>query len=191
MPCLKKFSSIGHAYILQRSGNHSSPLTMDFSIHVMEQCFPESVLGHASQGANILLPNQSGVRQQAAIERQILEAEAGEQAKQFLFKCSVIWEDVGLSVSRLIRLLSYAKHRQNPAIPSRSKNKGNTQISCSILKNHPLEPEAAKWDAIWFPAPSWRLHGAGAAIGHVASSSRVPSSWAVKSAEAPAGAPLG
>ena len=61
MPCLKKFSGVGHAYLLQRPGDHSSAFTMDFSVHVVEQCFPESVFGHASQGTNILVCYQTKV----------------------------------------------------------------------------------------------------------------------------------
>ena len=69
-----------------------------------------------------MLLNQSEVWLPAAIKKQILEAEAGEKGKGVLFKVSVLWENGGLPVFRLIRL-TCTKPRQNSAIPSKTKTK--------------------------------------------------------------------
>ena len=92
----------------------------------------------------LLLLHQSGFWLVTIIKRQILEVETGEKGKGFLFKCSIIWEDWAPSVSRLIRVNSSPKHRQNSTIPRKTKTKGSAQNSHSILKNCPLEPRCLR-----------------------------------------------
>ena len=109
--------------------------------------------------------------------------------KEGCFYCSMVQENGGCPVSRLIRLISSVKHRQNPAIPSKTKTKGSAQNSCSVLNYYPLEPKVANWwsqNLSLFPAVQLQ-----AAIGHVASSSKVPRSLVVQPAKALVHTPLG
>ena len=141
----------------------------------------------------VVLLNQSEVQLPATIKRQILEAEAAGKRKGFLFKGSMIWED-GELISSLMRLISSTKHGQNPAVPSKTKTKGSTQNSCSILKYYPLEPKATKWATVQLWSPSSLLEaacGASTNISHAASSSKVPYSWAVELVKGPVNALLG
>ena len=109
-----------------------------------------------------MLLNKRGLWLLTAIQRQTLEAEAGEKSKKVLFDFWTHWEKVGGSLSQ-----SSTRPRQNPAILSKSKTKGSAQSSSPILKYHSLEPNVAtKYSSRWlslFPAavqlqaPSWKL----------------------------------
>ena len=120
-----------------------------------EDCFEEKFIGEEQEFKIVVVSHwlQSGVWLPTVSNRQIFEAELGDKGKRSLFKCCTTWEDGVLPTSRLIRLISFAKHRQNPAISRKTKTQVSAQNSCSILIC-PLEPVAAKPAAVWLQAAS-------------------------------------
>ena len=79
-----------------------------------------------------------GVQLPTASSRQILEAEAGEKGRRFLFKCCSIWEN-----GRLLSQIPSppGNPEENSATLSQTKIKGNVQSSFSHSKYHQVLPK--------------------------------------------------
>ena len=119
-----------------------------------------------------------GVQLPTASSRQILEAEAGEKGRRFLFKCCTIWEN-----GRLLSQIPSppGNPEENSATLSQTKIKGNVQSSFSHSKYHQVLPKYHfgnhRWLLSGHPGRPQALslepvYGAGSAIGHVASRTR-------------------